>query len=141
MNIKELHTKLKRMGVSEESYYLHGLFGSSDDNEKIALTIRKENGETVFEVYFKERGDKHSIRTFAQESEACEYLLHEIQEEMTISKVKKVAGLVGMSVNERLFKTGLMDEFDSAKKKNKTRASQILRILGVDASSIKKILR
>jgi len=46
-----------------------------------------------------------------------------------------------MTVNERLYATGLMNEFNKTKKKNKTRAAKILRILRVDESSIKKILK
>ncbi|MFY0602440.1 MAG: hypothetical protein JXQ93_00715 [Flavobacteriaceae bacterium] len=60
---------------------------------------------------------------------------------MTIEKVHSVAGLGGMTVNERLYATGLMDEFNQVKKKNKTRVVQILRILRVDEPSIKKILK
>ena len=141
MTIKELNSELKNIGVSENRYYLHGLFGSTDDNDKIALNVKKGKYTIEYEVYYRERGEKHSVRTFMTETEACEYLLYKIQEEITIEKVREVIGLDGMTVNERLWETGLMDEFDKTKKKNKTRAAQILRILRVDEPSIKKILK
>ncbi|MCR9131644.1 MAG: hypothetical protein NXI08_03685 [bacterium] len=141
MTIEELNSELNKLGVSDDRYYLRGLFGSTDDNDKIALTVRKGKFTIEYEVYYKERGEKHSIRTFTTETEACEYLLHKIQEELTIEKVQNVIGLDGMTVNERLWETGLMGEFDQTKKKNKNRAAQILRILRVDEPSIKKILK
>ncbi|MCB9174916.1 MAG: hypothetical protein H6589_09930 [Flavobacteriales bacterium] len=141
MTIEELNSELNKLGVSDDRYYLHGLFGSTDDNDKIALTVKKGNYMIEYEVYYRERGEKHSTRTFTTETEACEYVLHKIQEELTIEKVRDIIGLDGMTVNERLWETGLMDEFDKTKKKNKTRAAQILRIIRVDEPSIKKILK
>lgn len=141
MKIEELNIELKILGVSDDKYYLHGLYGSIDDNDKISLTIKKGKYTTEYEVYYKERGEKHSIRTFTDEDEACQYLLNKIQEELTIEKVQSVVGLAGMTVNERLYATGFMDEFDKAKKKDKTRAAQILRLLRVDEPSIKKTLK
>ena len=140
MTIEELNSELKNLGVSDDRYYLHGLFGSTDDNDKIALTVKKGNYTIEYEIYYKERGEKHSSRTFTNESDACEYLFNKIQEELTLERVQNVVGLGGMTVNERLYATGLMDEFDRTKMKNKIRAAQILRILRVDELSIKKIL-
>ena len=57
-----------------------------------------------------------------------------------INKVKKIDGLSGMTVNERLFVTGLMDIFDKAKKKDKELAKMILEAIRVDKQSIDKIL-
>ena len=141
MTIEELNNELKNLGVSDDRYYLHGLFGSSDDNDKIAMTVKVGKYTAEYEVYYRERGEKHSSRTFTNEKEACEYVLSQIQEVLTIEKVQKVVGLGGMTVNERLYASGLMDEFDRTKKKNKTRAAQILRILRIDEPSIKKILK
>jgi len=141
MTIEELNNKLKNLDVSDDRYYLQGLFSSTDDNDKIALTIRKGNYTIEYEVYYKECGKKHSTRTFTTETEACKYILNKIQEELTIEKVQNVVGLAEMTVNERLYATGLMNEFNKTKKKNKTRAAKILRILRVDESSIKKILK
>lgn len=128
MTIEELNSELKKIGVSNDKFYLHGLFGSTDDNDKIALTVKKGQYTAEYEVYYRERGEKHSSRTFTTEDEACKYLLHKIQEELTIEKVQNVIGLEGMTVNERLWETKLMNEFDKTKNKNKTRAAQILRI-------------
>ncbi len=46
-----------------------------------------------------------------------------------------------MTVNERLFLSGLLDEFDNAKRNNKERARQILRELYVDEPSINTIIQ
>ena len=58
-----------------------------------------------------------------------------------IQAVEKTGDLRGMTVNERLFNTGLMDEFDFAKKYNKPKARRILQLIGVDEPSIDKILQ
>ncbi len=141
MTIEELNSELRKLGVSDDRYYLHGPFGSTDDNEKIALSVKKGKYKAEYEVYYRERGEKHFSRTFTDENDACEYILSKIQEELIIEKVQGVVGLGGMTVNERLYATGLMDEFDRAKKKNKIRAAQILRVLRLDEPSIKKILK
>ncbi len=73
MTISDLHNKLKEIGINEDQYFLHGLFGSKDDNEKISLSIKKGKYELEFETYYKERGEKHSIRTFTTENEACKF--------------------------------------------------------------------
>lgn len=49
--------------------------------------------------------------------------------------------LRGMTVNERLFVSGLMAEFDKCLKMDKERAKQILRELFVDELSIEKIIK
>lgn len=58
-----------------------------------------------------------------------------------IEAVKQVDGLDGMTVNERLFASGLMDEFDKAKKIDKVKARLILELLQVDKPSIDKMVR
>ena len=141
MTIKYLNKELKKLGVSDDKYYLHGLYGSTDDNEKLALAIKRGKYTIEYEVYYRERDEKYSKQLFTSETKACEYFLHKIQEEITIEKVQNVIGLNGMTVNERLNASGLMEEFDKTKNKNKTRATQILRILRVDETSIKKILK
>lgn len=78
MTIKELHNKLKERGISEDQYFLHGLFGSTNDDEKIALTIKKGKYGIEYETYFRERGEKYSSRIFATEKEACEYIYKEL---------------------------------------------------------------
>jgi len=49
--------------------------------------------------------------------------------------------VAGMTVNERLFLSGLLDEFDNAKTNNKERARHILRELHVDEPSINTIIQ
>jgi hypothetical protein len=55
-------------------------------------------------------------------------------------KVKQVDGLGGMTVNERLYVTGLMDIFAKAKMNDKNLARIILEAIKVDTPSIDKIL-
>ena len=73
MTLTELYKSLKKHGFSDDSIYLHGLHGSTDDNEKLAMTIKMGKYTAIWEVYFKERGQKHSVREFNDESSACEY--------------------------------------------------------------------
>lgn len=141
MTLSELHTKLKNNGISEDHYFLHGLFGSTDDNEKIALSIKKGKYNIEYETYFKERGEKHSIRTFNTEDEACEYIYKKLIDEQTFTRIQSIEGLSGMTVNERLYVSGLMDEFDKVKTEDKRRAKIILRWLRVDEPSIEMILK
>lgn len=75
MELTELYKSLKQNGIDDNSIYLHGLYGSSNDNEKLSLSIKKGTFSVIWEVYFKERGEKHSIMEFNNESEACEYYL------------------------------------------------------------------
>ena len=49
--------------------------------------------------------------------------------------------LEGMTINERLFVSGLMDDFDKHKSSNKRYARFILERLKVDKDSIDKILK
>lgn len=79
MTIQELHINLKELGVSEDSYYLHGLYGSTNDDDKLSLTIRKGTYFIEYVVYFKERGEKHSTRIFTNEDEACHYLYKRLE--------------------------------------------------------------
>lgn len=61
-------------------------------------------------------------------------------EEQIIKAISKVDGLGGMTVNERLYVCGLMDEFDKAIIVDKNKAKKILELLGVDEPSIEKIV-
>lgn len=58
-----------------------------------------------------------------------------------IEAIKQVDGLGGMTVNERLFASGLMNEFDRALVTDKSKAKKILELLGIDNPSIEKILK
>ncbi len=51
-----------------------------------------------------------------------------------------IEGLSSMTVNERLFRTGLLEQFDIFKKSNKNYAKYILESLDVDSESIEDIL-
>jgi hypothetical protein len=64
---------------------------------------------------------------------------------MTLETIyKKASGIIGvdgMTVNERLYASGLIDIFDQAKRKDKKLAKTILKALKVDLKSIEKIVR
>ncbi len=111
------------------------------NHDKIALIIRKKQYGIEYETYYKERDEKHSIRIFNTENEACEYIYKKLIDEQTFFRIQNIVGLSGMTVNERLWESGLMDEFDRAKKKDKMRAKEILRWLRVDEPTIEKIVR
>lgn len=55
------------------------------------------------------------------------------------SKANSVQGLEGMTTNERLWSTGLMDYFDFAKIHDRERARVILQAIKVDEISIERI--
>ncbi|GGC35902.1 hypothetical protein GCM10011386_30030 [Parapedobacter defluvii] len=141
MTLADLHTRLEEKGIPADRYYLHGLYGSTDDNDKIALTIYAGRYTVQYETYFREHGEKHSVRIFATENEACEYVYDKLMEEQTFFRIRQIEGLSGMTVNERLWASGLMDEFDEAIKTDKSIAKKILRWLKVDEASIEKIVK
>jgi len=62
-------------------------------------------------------------------------------DEEMINAAKQVDGLGGMTVNERLFASGLMDEFERASKVDKAKARRILELLQVDEPSIAQMIR
>ncbi len=62
-------------------------------------------------------------------------------EQEIIKSISKAGGLGGMTVNERLFACGLMDEFDKALVNDKDKARKILELLSVDKSSIERIVK
>ena len=78
MTLAELHSKLKELEIPESTYYLHGIYGSSDDNDKIALTIKKGKLTVEYEVYYKERGAKQSTKIFITEDDACQYIYRQL---------------------------------------------------------------
>ena len=63
---------------------------------------------------------------------------------MTLENIyEKASGIIGievMTVNERLYVSGLMDIFDQARKNDKDLAKRILIALKVDLKSIDKIV-
>ncbi|MEG9329214.1 hypothetical protein V6B16_14820, partial [Salinimicrobium catena] len=56
-------------------------------------------------------------------------------------RINSVSNLSGTTVNERLYLTGLFDEFEKAMKSDKPKAVTILKTLKVDTESIAKILK
>lgn len=56
-------------------------------------------------------------------------------------KIAMIDGLRGMTVNERLYVSGLMAEFDAAMLQDKARARQILTWLKIDELSINAIIK
>ena len=56
-------------------------------------------------------------------------------------KANSVIGIQGMTGNERLCESGLLDEFDKAKKKDKDKARTILKALKFDELSISRIIK
>ena len=54
--------------------------------------------------------------------------------------VDKESSFGGMTVLERLYESGLIIEFDTAKKTDKQKAIKILEVLQVDKTSILKIV-
>lgn len=86
MTISELHNALRDFGIPGEEYYLHGLYGSADDNDKLSMTIKKKKHTIEYEVYFRERGEKHSSRTFTEEHESCAYFFKRLTESWTLEQ-------------------------------------------------------
>jgi len=140
MNIEQLYKRLTEAGVPEYRFFIHGLFGSTDENERLALTIYKQGDKTCYEVYFKERGTSSTLNVFSTESEACNFMYEKLIYERDFFNIRNIGGLNGMTVNERLFASGLMDEFEKAKLQDKKRAREILTLLDVDKASIEKIV-
>lgn len=57
-----------------------------------------------------------------------------------VNKIGGIKDINAMTVNERLYISGLMNEFDNTKMINKPRAMEILKLLKVDDESIHSIL-
>ena len=64
-----------------------------------------------------------------------------VTDQEIIIAVSKVKDIKGMTVNERLYVTGLMEEFDKSLIDNKSKARRILELLAVDKDSIEKIIK
>lgn len=78
MTLEDLYIKLKEAGIPEDRYYLHGIYGSSDDNDKYALVIKRGKYTIIYEVYYRERGEKSSVKTFTDEDRAYQYIYRRI---------------------------------------------------------------
>lgn len=84
MKLQELQIKLEELGVAKDKYYLHGLYGSNNDEDKLSLIIKKGLFTVEYETYYKERGEKHSVRLFTSEDEACSYIYKRLKENKEI---------------------------------------------------------
>lgn len=80
MTLEQLHNKLEELGIPADSYYLHGLFGSTSDRDKPSLTIRMGKYTVEYEIYCRKRSEKSSIGIFTSAHEACDYLLKMLTE-------------------------------------------------------------
>ncbi|MBZ4191714.1 hypothetical protein [Niabella beijingensis] len=78
---------------------------------------------------------------FFTERAACEYIYGLLIDEDLFLRIQKIEGLSAMTVNERLFASGLIDEFEQVKEKDRRRAGKMLRWLGVDEASIDRIVK
>jgi hypothetical protein len=84
MTVDELYNRLNKIGIPKNLYYLHGLYGSNSDEDKLSLIIKIVDSNFEYQVYFKERGEKHSIKTFNSESDACNYIFEELKKNQEI---------------------------------------------------------
>lgn len=66
--------------------------------------------------------------------------IRKMTKEEIYEKANSVVGIQGMTGNERLWESGLMDEFDKAKKSDKHKARTILQALKFDELSIGRII-
>ena len=66
MNINQLKEKLDKAGIKPNRYS----FDKEYPNESMCLN--NLNGK--WEVYYSEKGQKSSLKSFDSESEACDYL-------------------------------------------------------------------
>lgn len=90
MTIAELHNKLQELNIPIDRYYLHGLYGSIDDNDKIGLIMRRGKYTLEYEVYFKDRGKKTSSQIFTSEDQACNYLFKRIKDGWAFEQMNNI---------------------------------------------------
>jgi len=102
-------------------------FVSPDNPEKTDYRMRDIHGDK----------DSTIIERINKQNEWRE-LQQKIMRALDMPELK---GIGGMTVNERLFVSGLSDEFDKYKKSNKGFAKFILERLKVDTASIERILK
>ena len=74
MNKSELSQKLRDKNVPKWWYHLDVI--EYNDNFSLRQT------ETLWEVFFGERGIKYDLKTFDTEEDACEYLYGQLMEDM-----------------------------------------------------------
>lgn len=97
------------------------------------------NPENPAEADYKMR-DIHGDKDFEIINRQNEWF--ELQQKIMKALEKPgLDGIGGMTVSERLYASGLIDDFDKYKKSNKRFAQFILERLKVDKGSIEKILK
>ena len=75
----ELKSKLDQAGVYPEAYSLDGGL----PNERYVLS-QEPNGRR--EVYYSERGQKSSLRSFDSENAACQFFLNHVLQDLTVRR-------------------------------------------------------
>ncbi len=140
MNFERTYQELCQLGIPEERYYLHGLYGSTSDDERLALSAKRGKYTIEFEVYFRERGEKETVRTFTNQDEATYYFVSQLFSDLLTERISST-DISGTTGNEQLYLTGLMDLFDELQRTNKPRATQMLKALGFDKTSIEQLVK
>jgi hypothetical protein len=117
MDIKELSKILEELGIPANDYYLHGLYGSTNDEDKVSLVIRRGAFFIEYHVYYKERGGINSLKVFTDENEAL-LAFHSVLLVFTSAQLRALLVLLTVEgfptlciiQNEELFKT-LYDDY------------------------------
>ena len=68
MNTDELASAIKRIGIPEMMVVAGGF-------AEYAWCVDRDEGDGAWEVYYLERGDKNYLQRFADEDQACCYML------------------------------------------------------------------
>lgn len=103
-------------------------------------------GINEFQKTTDERNSNYNIRDIHNDNDT--EILERIKKQLEWFELQRkvndgisnVIGLQGMTINERLFATDLLDSFDKFKKSNKEYAKFILKAIKVDSESIEKII-
>lgn len=94
MNFEELYKKLQELGIKDEKFYIMGIYGSDNDNEKLSIIQKKTTDGVIYEIYFKEKNEKNIIRVFNNKEEAFNFfidslLFDKMMEEKYSNKLNK----------------------------------------------------
>lgn len=68
MNSEELVSAIERIGISERLVVV-------GDSAEFAWCVEQNKEDGVWEVYYLERGNKNNLQRFADEDQACCYML------------------------------------------------------------------
>lgn len=86
LQLEKLYLKLTKLGTPEEDYYLHGLYGSTSDNNKLAMIVKKGEYFVEYEIYYKEKGQKDVIQVFTDFDLASDYFIKQLNQSRKDSK-------------------------------------------------------